>query len=76
MFDILTKKTYNIVLGKNWNIIATIKLSQTPRTGEYIYIDDTLGYLNVINVVHRPSKFKSTTFIVVEAAKKPQKLND
>ena len=66
MFDILFKRKYHIVLGKNWDQIATVYLSQTPRTGEYLYIDNQLGYFNVLNVIHRPKTLKSTTFIIVE----------
>jgi hypothetical protein len=74
MLDILFKKKYRIVLGKNWNPIATIYLSQTPRSGEYIYINDELGYLNVLNVVHRPKTLSPTTFIVVEKTNNKENL--
>lgn len=76
MLELLFKKKYKVILGKNWNPIATIRLSQTPRAGEYLYINDEMGYLNVLNVVHRPSMFSNTTFIIVEKTSEKKMLND
>jgi hypothetical protein len=76
MLDLLFKQKYKVILGKNWDPIATIRLSQTPRAGEYLYIDDEMGYLNVLNVVHRPSTMSNTTFIVVERISAKKQLND
>jgi hypothetical protein len=66
MLKLLFKQKYKVIIGKNWEPIATIRLSHTPRTGEYLYINDEMGYLNVLNVVHKPSMMSDTTFIIVE----------
>jgi len=59
------KKRYNIIT-RNWDVITRLRLSETPRTNEMVYIENTGKYYVVLNVIHRETFLLNTTYIVVE----------
>ena len=63
------KKRYNII-SRDWDVITRLRLSETPRANEMIYIEETNKYYFVLNVIHRETLFLNTTYIVVEEVTK------
>lgn len=66
MFDKIKNffsKRHNIIfVNQNWEPLFYLNLTEIPRNGEYIYINDTDGYYYVKFVVHN---FKNNQKIIV-----------
>jgi hypothetical protein len=53
------------LLNRDWSVIQdVIKVVHVPRRGEIIYID-SVGYLQVVNIVHNIQS-KQGIFVIVE----------
>ena len=54
------------VLGKDWQVIRTLRFETVPRRGEFIYIEGDKYYC-VHSVIHNyPAWFKNKTCVVVD----------
>ena len=68
------KRKYNIIT-KGWDVITTLRLSETPRANEMLYVEGFNQYYIVLNVIHKETTLYNTTYIVVEELNKPSGAN-
>jgi len=64
------KRKYNIIT-KEWDVITTLRLSETSRANEMLYVKVINKYYTVLNVIHKETLLHNTTYIVVEELNKP-----
>ena len=64
------KRKYNIIT-KEWGVITTLRLSETPRANEMLYVKVINKYYTVLNAIHEETPLHNTTYIVVEELNKP-----